>query len=411
MGYQNIRYEYQRWPLWRWDLNCAYIKKSFSHKTQPTSVADKQHYESMRQWIEQHIDSDSIIKQDGINIAAVGDVMWIRQGWDKAFSPGVEQVLSQASLTINNMETPIVPNRPVPHLVYETLHYNAPVSYLDNWQRLPTNSQHIFSLCNNHALDQGVSGLTATREAILAKDKRFHCVGGLEAQQHYQIVQVQGIKIGVFSSTFGINHLINEQQKLQSIPIQHFGNSNQEPGWKQIEKTLEILQSECDVIIYYPHWSYEYEYWPDQLQRQHALRLIELGVDIIIGHSPHVLQPIDYVSINNFEPTCPLQVKRAGPAKRGMIAWSLGNFLSIMPTMACKTGAILQLSLKNTGHCWSVDKATPVPIYTTRPDKGTFLQRQVMLVSELPKRYHHKRAKIIAHCNQLFPTINNEVLS
>ncbi|KTD57222.1 CapA family protein [Legionella shakespearei] len=406
--YQHIRYEYQRWPLWRWDLNWAYIRKSFKHRCDPLTLTDFQHYQAMRQWTVNYLAANTGCPERHVNIAAVGDIMWIREGWQNALSPGVKDVLSKASLTINNMETPIAPNKPVPRLVYETFHYNAPVEYLDNWQGLPASSQHLFSLCNNHALDQGVEGLEATRQAILAKDARFHCIGGAGVDEDYQIVSLDGITIGVFSASFGINHLKAGAAPPQSIPVQHFGNSHQSPDWERIKKTLHHLKAHCDFIIFYPHWGYEYEYWPDQLQRDHALTLIELGVDVIIGHSPHVLQPIDYVSINHFDPACPLQVEREGAAKLGMIAWSLGNFLSIMPTLACKTGVILQLSLTHTGKCWSVDKAMPVPVFTGRPEKGGMLQRGVMLLSELPQKHLNKKSQILAHCHHLFPIINDK---
>jgi poly-gamma-glutamate capsule biosynthesis protein CapA/YwtB (metallophosphatase superfamily) len=407
-GYQHIRYEYQRWPLWRWDLNWAYIRKSFKHRREPLTAADLQHYQAMREWTTNYLTNKSTLTDSPMNIAAVGDIMWIREGWQNALSPGVKNILGQAALTLNNMETPIAPDKPVPRLVYETFHYNAPVNYLDNWQELPAQSKHLFSLCNNHALDQGIEGLAATREAILAKDSRFYCIGGAWVDEHYQIIPVNGINIGVFSSSFGINHLKAGTEPPGSIPIQHFGNSNQSPDWEQIKKTVHRLKADCDLIIFYPHWGYEYEYWPDELQRQHALALIKMGVDVIIGHSPHVLQPIDYVSINHFDSSCPLQVEREGPGKLGLIAWSLGNFLSIMPTLACKTGAILQLSLNNTGECWSVDKAIPVPVFTGRPEKGSMLQRGVMLLSELPQKQRKKQSQILAHCHHLFPIINNK---
>ncbi len=407
----NIRYEYKRWPLWRWDLNWAYIKKSIQHRRAPNTAEDQHHYAAMRDWTTHYNASNTLLNQEAVHIAAVGDIMWIREGWRNALSSGVKNILGQASLTLNNMETPIVPNKAVPRLVYETLHYNAPADYLDNWQALPSKSQHLFSLCNNHALDQGIDGLAATRKTILEKDARFHCLGGVEYNQHYQIIRLQELNIGVFSASFGINHLNAGQHVPQGIPIQHFGNRNQSPDWEQIKKTVNALKTQSDILIFYPHWGYEYEYWPDQLQRQHALTLIEMGVDIIIGHSPHVLQPIDYVSINQYDPSCPLQVVRDGPGKLGMIAWSLGNFLSIMPTLACKTGALLQLTLKNTGTCWSVHQAIPVPVYTCRPEGGTLLQRQVMLLSELPGKHSYKKAQILAHCHNLFPIINNKVIS
>jgi hypothetical protein len=93
------------------------------------------------------------------------------------------------------------------------------------------------------------------------------------------------------------------------------------------------------------HWGYEYEYWPGALQTEHARRLIELGADVIVGSSPHVLQPVELVSVDGADPACPLQARRGGPPGFALIAWSLGNLATILPTLGCRVGALLELDV------------------------------------------------------------------
>ena len=57
------------------------------------------------------------------------------------------------------------------------------------------------------------------------------------------------------------------------------------------------------------HWGIEYQYTPNNYQKDMANYLSNLGVDIIIGTHPHVIQPIEW--INNT-----------------LVIYSLGNFLS-----------------------------------------------------------------------------------
>lgn len=122
----------------------------------------------MNQWIKQRT-WPTLAAEEQISLTAVGDVMWIRSGWRHALSPGVKAILSQADCTAANLETPVDPASKVPKWVYETLHYYAPTDYLANWQDLQSNAQHIFSICNNHALDQGEKGLEATRNIVILR--------------------------------------------------------------------------------------------------------------------------------------------------------------------------------------------------------------------------------------------------
>lgn len=62
------------------------------------------------------------------------------------------------------------------------------------------------------------------------------------------------------------------------------------------------------------HWGDEYQNYPSASQKQQAALLSELGVDIIIGHHPHVIQPIDIIQSTKGHQT--------------IVFYSLGNFLS-----------------------------------------------------------------------------------
>lgn len=56
------------------------------------------------------------------------------------------------------------------------------------------------------------------------------------------------------------------------------------------------------------HWGDEYITYPSVQQVNYAHSLVDMGFDLIIGHHPHVIQPIEYY-------------------KNGLIIYSLGNFI------------------------------------------------------------------------------------
>ena len=57
------------------------------------------------------------------------------------------------------------------------------------------------------------------------------------------------------------------------------------------------------------HWGEEYTHTPNEKQKEIAAYLASLGVDIVIGHHPHVIQPIDFIG-------------------NTMVIYSLGNFIT-----------------------------------------------------------------------------------
>lgn len=404
--YHSIRYEYQRWPLWRLDLDLAYILKSLDHKYHPSTLIDKNHFLAMHQWLKQH-QWPTVSDEQAITLCAMGDMMWIRSGWLNALSAGVKQHLAHADLTLTNLETPIDPARKVPKWVYETFHYNAPKDYLTSWNVLPSHIQHVFSICNNHALDQKEEGLQATRNSILEQGTHFHCLGGVNQNEDAMLLTIKGIKIGFMASTFAINHLKTNQPPPKGVPIHLFGCPHREPDWVKIAEHIQKMKAQgAEFIIFSPHWGYEYEYWPDALQRTHALKLIELGVDLILGHSPHVVQPVEMVSINKMDVQCPLQVERPGAKGFGVIAWSLGNFLTIMPTLPCKTGVIFKLELVKKEQQILIKKIELTPVYTTKSVEAYWLDRQVVCLHELSGPQKALKTRIIRHCQHISPLMN-----
>jgi len=71
---------------------------------------------------------------------------------------------------------------------------------------------------------------------------------------------------------------------------------------------IRSIRDSTDFIVVVIHWGNEREYRPDKKQKAMGHALIDAGADLVVGHHPHVLQPIEKY--------------------RGRyIAYSLGNFV------------------------------------------------------------------------------------
>ena len=335
--YEGIRHENGRWPLWRWDRNLRYLVKSVVHRSTPWTMDDREHHARARAYLESGAWRGSVASP--ARLIAGGDLMWIRSGFRDALAPSLRARIAAADLALVNLETPMVPERPVPRFVYETLHYNSPPDYLDAWRGAKACA---VSLCNNHALDQGQDGLRRTRDVV--ESLGLEALGGVDPGDAHGGVRVSDLAIGLTAVTYGVNHL--EGAPPAGIPVARFGDPAHEPDWRRIAAQITAARlAGKDLVILLAHWGFEYESWPAARQRAHALRLIELGVDVIVGSSPHVLQPVEMVSVDGADPACPLQARRGGSPRFALIAWSLGNLATIMPTLPCQVGALLEIDV------------------------------------------------------------------
>jgi hypothetical protein len=321
--HEHVRYERGAWPLWRLDRNLRYLMKSVVHRTTPWTEDDRRHLAAARAYLEAGTWRAPGSRR--LRLVLAGDLMWIRANWADAIAP--------------SLETPIVPERRVPRLVYETLHYNAPPALIAPWCAA---RRAIVSLCNNHALDQGAGGLRRTREVVTGLG--LAALGGCEPGDAIAALTLDGVRIAAFGTTYGINHATTAPA---GVPVIRFGDPEHEPDWTAIAALVARARATGpDLVIACAHWGFEYEHWPAATQRAHAVRLVELGVDVIVGSSPHVLQPVELVAIDGRDPACPLQAVRGERRPRfAVIAWSLGNFTTIMPTLACHVGALVELEL------------------------------------------------------------------
>lgn len=70
-------------------------------------------------------------------------------------------------------------------------------------------------------------------------------------------------------------------------PVLHFGLATPEPNcWEEVGELVRVAKRRRPhLLVFLPHWGFEFEHWPGAIQRAHAHKLIELGFDVIVGSS------------------------------------------------------------------------------------------------------------------------------
>ncbi|MDD2552674.1 MAG: CapA family protein [Dysgonamonadaceae bacterium] len=231
----------------------------------------------------------------------------------------VKEKISQADIAGVNFETTLGGK---PYRGYPT--FSSPNEFAT---ALHNAGFDIFFTANNHALDTGKKGLEQTIRVI--KELGAKQTGTFESQEkrdlQYPLMIIKnGIRIAFLNYTYGINGLVVEDPNIvnliDTIVI------------KEDLETASLLKP--DIIIAVMHWGEEYHTKPSIKQKETAQFLVKNGVRIVIGHHPHVVQPVEISSEND-------NITHA-------TFYSLGNFVSNQRKINTDGGMIAEIVLNKT---------------------------------------------------------------
>lgn len=162
--------------------------------------------------------------------------------------------------------------------------FNSPQSFGDNMLDLGFN---LVSLANNHTLDRGEVGV---RNSLKYWQSKSALTAGsydsFEARNNPQILHKNGISYALLAYTYGTNGIPLPKGKEYLVNVYTKA---------MLESDIKALRERVDLLIVSMHWGIEYDFSPSAEQRALAKLLSDLGVDIIIGTHPHVIQPVEWV--------------------------------------------------------------------------------------------------------------------
>ncbi len=177
---------------------------------------------------------------------------------------------------------------------------------------------NLVSLANNHTMDKNEVGVLYSTAYWKTKDVlTAGSYTSWEDRGELRIKEKNNIKYAMLSYTTVTNGLLPPTGKEYLTNIY-----SDEKAKEDIEK----LRDKVDLLIIAMHWGSEYTQTPTEEETRIANYLASLGVDLVIGHHPHVLQPIQY--INNT-----------------LVLYSLGNYISGQQGIDRLTGALVSLNI------------------------------------------------------------------
>ena len=160
---------------------------------------------------------------------------------------------------------------------------------------------------NNHADDTSLVGYKRTLNTV--RDKGLDTLGTyLSAdEQKWTIEEVNGIKIGMvcytYSDGFSQNGypLLNYNEVGENGILNYFTYDKLPEFYTQLQGYLDEMKAAgADATVVYLHWGEEYKWQtgegPNANQTAMAQKLCDMGVDVIVGGHPHVVQPVDLLT-------------------------------------------------------------------------------------------------------------------
>jgi len=245
-----------------------------------------------------------------ISLAAVGDVLIHSSIWKDAVADGsfdfcpmfqqVKPILQKADIAFANQES-MMGGADIGLSDYPM--FNSPFEIGD---ALKDAGIDIVSMANNHTMDKRETGI---REAIA----RWNAIGMLyvgansseEDRLRHRIITKNGIKVAFLAYTFGTNGIPVPADKPYLVNLL---------DKERLADDIRKVRKSTDIIAVSMHFGKEYELHPNAEQKEWAQKAAEAGADIVLGHHPHVLQPIEWVT--------------SSTGKKTLVFYSLGNFLA-----------------------------------------------------------------------------------
>ena len=175
---------------------------------------------------------------------------------------------------------------------------------------------NLATTATNHCLDVGLEGIQNSSNTW-ANFPQVLVTGTFTSQEDRDRIRTcerNGMTFAFLSYTDYLNGYIVPESAPWSVAV-----ASDEAITSDVTRAHEV----ADVVIVAMSWGTENDFYPNDEQRHYAQLLANLGVDLVIGFGPHVIQPIEwhYGADEAGNPT----------GTSTLVVFSLGNFLSNQP--------------------------------------------------------------------------------
>lgn len=238
--------------------------------------------------------------------------------YNKTFEK-IKPILSDADISIGNLEVTL---GVIPYSGYPR--FSSPAEYAS---AIKNSGVDVLVTANNHSCDKRKLGLEKTI-SILDSLNIGHTGTFMSSESKKKnpcyVINKNDIKIAVVNYTYGTNGIPPSPPNI----VNYLDKSVVADDINYIKDKIKP-----DQIIAFLHWGSQYKDLPNKEQKDWFNYFNSLGVNIVIGAHPHVLQPMQWFNKTSSE-------------NEKLVVYSLGNFVSHQRTFPRDGGAVIKLNLK-----------------------------------------------------------------
>ncbi|MCI1834441.1 MAG: CapA family protein [Bifidobacterium tibiigranuli] len=229
-------------------------------------------------------------------------------------------------------------------------------------------SINFFSTATNHANDWGTAGILDTISALERAGGAFSGTAASVAQRDdVTIVEHDGIKVALLAYTFDLNGRAMPADEPYLANEVRFNDVRPAPDYSLIERHIALArQRGAEFIVAYCHWGWEFEMYPHTNITEAAHRIVDLGVDVILGNHPHVPQPAQVID-------------RGAGRPKALVFYAFGDFVSYHPysrnsklAYAVKFDVAKVTTASRSYVSWDHLTALPIYIVNARNEEGSY---------------------------------------
>ncbi len=255
----------------------------------------------------EQIKTDSKLENSEIILFAVGDIMLDRGVEHMVLNHGnndfrfpflkIADFLKKGDIVFGNLESQISDKGNKIGSIYS---FRAEPESING---LKFANFSIVSVANNHVLDYNYDALEDSLSRLKSAGIEYVGAGFNEKEAFsHKTIEINGTKIGFMA--YCTEGSVSWRAEGENTGIAFIG----EADINKIKNKIKKAKQQVDILVISSHTGYEYQENYSQFQKDIYQSFIDSGADLVLGHHPHVVQPLEKYS-------------------SGWIAYSLGNFV------------------------------------------------------------------------------------
>ncbi len=231
----------------------------------------------------------------------------------------IEYYFEDFDVKFINQETLVTPLTPATYPMF-----SSPLALGDKVVEMGFN---VISTSNNHSYDKGVEGIYKTLEYWNNQDVIHAGFYTGDNSVDIKYLEENNITMSFLAYTFSTNGL-NIYDDTSPYVISP-------SDYEVVKKQVEIAKENSEVVIVSIHWGTENSNEVNSYQKDVVQNLNAMGVDVIIGTHPHVVQTVE----NYVNPETGFET---------LVCYSLGNFVSAQSVSNNMIGGLFQFDITKT---------------------------------------------------------------